>query len=176
MPSRARLRAWKVRHVRNAPGKFILSLQNADMSKLLYCSSDFLFVSSTWQNADDIRAAHPVSPPSTSQAPINPMISDPVTMAATQSIQSELNLLAGESGLMSPPGAGSSGRQRLLSSSSLLAGEQFITGASPPPSTDHLASQGIQNESSNGLARLWYKWQFVDKLCTICPSFCLVFV
>jgi len=93
------------------------------------------------QNADDIRAAHPVSPPSTSQAPINPMISDPVTMAATQSIQSELNLLAGESGLMSPPGAGSSGRQRLLSSSSLLAGEQFITGASPPPSTDHLASQ-----------------------------------
>ena len=81
----------------------------------------------------------PVAPPP--EQPINPLVSDPVTMAATQSIQSELNLLGGEPGLMSPPGAGSSGRQRLLSSSSLLA-DHFITGASPPPSTDHLASQG----------------------------------
>ena len=27
-----------------------------------------------------------------------------------------------------------------------------------------------------GLARLWYKWQFVYKLCPICLSFCLKFV
>jgi len=90
------------------------------------------------QNAEEIRASMPVAPPP--EQPINPLVSDPVTMAATQSIQSELNLLGGEPGLMSPPGAGSSGRQRLLSSSSLLA-DHFITGASPPPSTDHLASQ-----------------------------------
>ena len=42
--------------------------------------------------------------------------------------------------------------------------------------------QDLENQASarkwniHGLARLWYKWQFVDKLCTICPSFCLVFV
>jgi len=89
------------------------------------------------QNAEEIRASMPVSPPP--GPPVNPLVSDPVTMAATQSIQSELGF--GEAGLMSPPGAGSSGgHQRLLSSSSLLA-DHFITGASPPPSTDHLASQ-----------------------------------